>query len=253
MPRSRYLILAAIVLGLASALHADEALDRIHKDVFYLTSDECEGRGLKTDGINKAADYIARSFKSAGLKPAMPDGSYFQPFTIKESYLETGPHRLILTGPGKELEAAYNKAFCVCGMSAKGTVGGVVVFAGYGIAAEKKYDDYADVDVTNKVVIVLRQNPRVKSKEPLFTDAEARKHSPLVAKVEAAAKRGAAAVVFVNDRDMAGREDPLMGYEYARDDGKPAAIPVVQAKRELIDRLLAPGGKSLAEIEAEID
>jgi Peptidase family M28/PDZ domain/PA domain len=254
MPRSRYLIPAAILLGLAPALHADETLDRIRKDVFYLASDECEGRGLKTDGINKAADYIARSFKAAGLKPAMPDGSYFQPFTIKESYLEAGPHRLTLTGPDDtELDAAYSKAFCVCGMSAKGTVGGGVVFAGYGIAAEKKYDDYADVDVANKVVIVLRQNPRVRSKEPLFTDAEARKYAPLVAKVELAAKRGAAAVVFVNDRDMAGKEDPLMGYEYARDDGKPASIPVLQAKRELIDRLVAPGGKTLAEIEAEID
>jgi hypothetical protein len=254
MPRSRYLFSAAIVLGLAPALHADQTLDRIRKDVFYLASDECEGRGLKTDGINKAADYIVRSFKAAGVKPAMPDGSYFQPFTIKESYLEAGPHRLTLTGPdGKELDAAYNKAFCVCGMSAKGTVGGGVVFAGYGIAAERKYDDYADVDVANKVVIILRQNPRVRSKESLFTDAEARKYAPLVAKVDQAAKRGAAAVIFLNDRDMAGKEDPLMGYDYAKDDGKPAPIPVLQAKRELIDRLLAPGGKSLAEIEAEID
>src|SRR5262249_58223012 len=93
-----------------------------------------------------------------------------------------------------------------------------------------KYDDYAEVDVTNKVVIILRQNPRVRSKEPLFTDAEARKYSPLVAKVDLAAKRGAAAVVFVNDRDMAGKEDPLMGYDYAMDDGKPAAIPALPAQ-----------------------
>src|SRR5262249_1340841 len=171
MPRRRSLIPALAVLGLAPPLHGDEALDRIRKDVFYLASDECEGRGLKTDGINKAADYIARSFNGAGLKPAMLDGSYFQPFTIKESYLEAGPHRLTLTGPdGKEPDAVYNKAFCVCGMSAKGTVGGGVVFAGYGISAEMKYDDYAEVDVTNKVVIILRQNPRVRSKEPLFTD-----------------------------------------------------------------------------------
>jgi len=251
MPQSRFLVPAVLVLAFAPVLHADEVIDRIKKDVFYLASDECEGRGLKTDGINKAADYVAAGFKAAGLKPAMADGSYFQPFTIKESFLELGPHKLILTGrDGKEIDADFNKSFCVCGMSAKGTVGGGVVFAGFGISADTKYDDYADLDVRNKVVIVLRQNPRVRSKDPLFTEEESRKYAPLAAKVDQAAKRGAAAVVFVNDRDMAGKEDPLMGFDYARDDGKSAAIPVIQAKRALIDRIL---DKSLADIETRID
>ena len=55
---------------------------RMRKDVTYLASPECEGRGVDTEGINKAADYIADQFKKAGLKPGGPKGSYFQPFTI---------------------------------------------------------------------------------------------------------------------------------------------------------------------------
>ena len=54
----------------APLLHADDPLARMKKDLFFLAGEECEGRGLKTDGINKAAAYIAAAFKAAGLKPA---------------------------------------------------------------------------------------------------------------------------------------------------------------------------------------
>ena len=72
-------------------------------------------------------------------------------------------------------------------------------------------------------------------------------------KIKLAAKNGAAAVVFVNDRDMAGKDDPLMPFEYASDDGQSGSVPVVHASREVIDQVLAAGGKSLAALEAEID
>ena len=55
---------------------------RLKRDVTYLASDELEGRGVTTQGINLAADYIAAEFKKAGLKPAGKDGSYFQHFTM---------------------------------------------------------------------------------------------------------------------------------------------------------------------------
>ncbi len=42
---------------------------RLKKDIYFLASDECEGRGPTTKGINLAADYIADQFKNAGLKP----------------------------------------------------------------------------------------------------------------------------------------------------------------------------------------
>src|SRR5690242_8548106 len=60
----------------ANAAMASEA--RLRRDVTFLASDECEGRGPTTRGIDKAADYIAAEFKKAGLKLAGADGSYFQ-------------------------------------------------------------------------------------------------------------------------------------------------------------------------------
>lgn len=254
MSRIRSVCPLFLVFALAPVLHADDTLERLKKDLYYLAGEECEGRGLKTDGINKAAEYVAREFRAAGLKSASRDGSYFQPFSIKETYLEAGPHTLNFTGPDKkQIEPIFNKAFTVSGMSGNGTVSGGLVFAGFGITSEK-YDDYKGLDVKDKVVIVLRQTPRARvKKDPLFTQEESGKHSPLETKVRLAVKNGAKAVVFVNDRDMAGKDDPLMDYAYASSINRVGTVPIVHARRELIDQVLSAGGKSLSAVEDEID
>src|SRR4051794_7254385 len=186
MPRLRLSLPVAALLAFAPLLHADDSdLARMKKDLFFLASEECEGRGLKTEGIHKAAAYIAESFKAAGLKPAGKDGSYFQPFGIKETYLEAGPHKLTLTGPdGKPVDPAFNKGFTVSGLSGRGTIGGGLVFAGYGITSDK-YDDYQGLDVKNRVVVVLRQVPRMGAKkDALYSQDEVGKHAPLSAKIK---------------------------------------------------------------------
>jgi aminopeptidase N len=55
---------------------------RMLQDIEYLASDELEGRGLGTPGLDKAADYIAKQFSDAGLQPCgdEPD-DYFQTWT----------------------------------------------------------------------------------------------------------------------------------------------------------------------------
>ena len=167
MLRTRFSICSLILIGCATATYAadDASLDRMKKDLNFLAGEECEGRGLKTNGINKAAVYIADEFKAAGLKSPFPDGSYFQPFTVKETFLEAGPHKLTLSGPDKrDIDLAFDKGFRVSGLSGKGVVGGSLVFAGYGISTPK-YDDYKDLDVKNKIVVVLRQYPRVRAKK----------------------------------------------------------------------------------------
>ena len=59
--------LAGLFLALATPAPAqkpfdDPALERMRKDIFFLASPECEGRGIDTKGIERAADYIAASF-----------------------------------------------------------------------------------------------------------------------------------------------------------------------------------------------
>jgi hypothetical protein len=252
MPRLRTVLSLVAVLALAPLLHADDAsLARMKKDLYFLAGEECEGRGLKTEGINKAADYIAAEFQKAGLKSPFPAGTYFQPFAMKETYLEAGQHTLALTGPdGKTIDVPVHKGFSISGLSGKGTVGGGLVFAGFGITSDR-YDDYKGIDVKNKVVIVLRQTPRARAKtDALFSPEEVDKYAPLGAKIRLAVQNGAAAVVFVNDRDMAGKDDPLMPFDYAADDSRTGSLPVVHAKRAEIEKAL---GGPLGNIEVEID
>lgn len=245
----------AIFIAFAPRLHADDAsVAHMKKDLFFLAGDECEGRGLKTNGINKAATYIADAFKAAGLKSAVPDGSYFQPFGIKETYLEAGPNKLSFTAANeKPIEIPLSKGFTVSGLSAKGTVGGDLVFAGFGITSNK-YDDYKDLDVKNKIVVVLRQAPRMRAKtDRLFTPEDAGQHAALIAKIKLAAKNGAAAIVFLNDKDMAGKDDPLMPFDYAADDRQSTSIPVVHVRRDAVDRVLMSAGTSLEKLESAIE
>ena len=58
------------------------AARRVLTDVQYLANDAREGRGVGTRGIDEAAHYIADAFKRAGVAPAGPNRSYFQPFAI---------------------------------------------------------------------------------------------------------------------------------------------------------------------------
>ena len=81
MIRARMWVLTAAMTGLCGLAWATDAtvtkataIARMKSDLQYLTSDECEGRGPGTEGINKAADFIAAAFKNIGLKPGGKDG-----------------------------------------------------------------------------------------------------------------------------------------------------------------------------------
>src|SRR5438874_2151025 len=91
-----------LLLGLFTTglLHGDEASEaRLKKDVTFLASDECEGRGIGTKGLDKAADYVAKQLADAGVKPAGKEGSFFQPFVINRGSELDGPAALVLEGP----------------------------------------------------------------------------------------------------------------------------------------------------------
>lgn len=58
------------------------AARRAQADVHWLADDAREGRGVRTAGLQAAGDYIADAFRRAGVRPAGPDGSFFQNFTL---------------------------------------------------------------------------------------------------------------------------------------------------------------------------
>jgi hypothetical protein len=261
---ARHPLRAITVLALFSTLaalaaHAAEAnrnaaVTRLTADLTFLASDECEGRGPGTAGIDKAADYVAAAFQAAGLQGAMPDGSYFQPFTVRGSPTLGKDVGVTLRGPDGQGEALKLGAeFQPMGLSGTGSAEGPVVFAGYGITSEKPaYDDFHSVDVSGKVVLLIRKAPHYgDEKHPFADDQTVQQLAALATKLANAEKHKAAAVILVNDAGE--KDDALMDFGYSAF-GAPAGIPAVQVQRAFADRMLrASVGQSLAEVEGAIN
>jgi hypothetical protein len=254
------------VLALAGPVAAqkpfgDPVLDRMQKDIFFLAGPECEGRGIETKGIEKAADYIAETFQKAGLKPAMKDRTFFQPFDVTMSTSLGKPTSFVLTGPGDaKKEPKLGTEYTPMGFSPTSKAAGGLVFAGYGISApELKYDDYAGLDVEGKFVVVLRRTPRYGEKSDKRFDTnvppgEDSNHAAFATKIEVAAKHKAAGLIVVNDGTAAGKNDPVPQFQMHATGTTPAKFPVLFIKRDLFDEILAAGKwKSIKDIEGAIN
>jgi hypothetical protein len=224
---------------------------RLRRDVTFLASDECEGRGPTTRGIDLAAEYIAGEFRKAGLRPGGPDGSYFQPFTIPGAVLDA-PARLALKGPlGQQIELKQGAHFQPMGLGKAGKFAASVVFAGYGITSTKPaYDDYAGLDVEDKVVVVLRGSPRAGGAGA----AELRQHAPFVNKMRNAGRHHAAALLVVNDAEAGHGGDDLLDFNFTALGPSPATLPVLHVRRSVLATMLrAATTESLGAIEKGID
>ena len=181
---------------------------RLTNSVKYLSSDELEGRGPGTAGINKAADYIAAHFRQLGLKTDSYNGTPFQRFEISTDIKLGKPddNRLLLTGPSGEQEATETTEltlgfdFNPLALGASGKFQGDLVFVGYGIQAPKlAYDEYANLDVKGKVVVLLRKEPQQSNADSPFDGTKSSRHATFRAKISQAFQHGAAAVIMVND------------------------------------------------------
>ena len=132
---------------------------RYLKDIQVLAAPDMEGRGPGTKGIEKASKYIEHRYKSLGLQPAGTDG-YLQPFTVTTgAKLKSDNELVAINGAGKQ-SLKINQDFEPISFSDSGSFTGPVVFAGYGATADEfHYDDYAGLDVKDKIVLVLRYEP----------------------------------------------------------------------------------------------
>ncbi len=249
---------------IALDLGANATQDRMRKNLFYLAAPEGEGRGPLTKGLDRAADYIAAQFKELGLKPLGKDGSYFQPFTTRGANYN-GPNSLEFKLPNGSTTSftfdskTTSEDATLVALSASGKASGPLVFAGYGIAApadkEDGYDDYKNLNVSKKIVLVLRDAPRANRTDDGFeTPAKRRNAASLNDKLATALKKEAAAVIFVNDRVGAKEKDTLPGFAHFATNPFSAKMPVFMISRKLANKLMTEGGLgTLEEKEDAID
>jgi len=228
------------------AITADEVLTRIA----YLASDDLAGRESGTDGGRRTEDWVAGEFRRFGLVPlsATPDSPFTEVPMPGRSVPESSWIEISAAGGAPQRFGSELGAIPFSFSKGAEAAGGVV-FAGFGITApDQKYDDYAGVDVKGKVVLVLRHGPGEKDENSPWRDVR-RRPAELAfgAKAKRAADAGAAALLMVNDTNH--KEDALP----VEAPGAPSSIPVFAIRRATADLLLAPTGKTLAQLQAEID
>jgi len=177
--------------------------------VRVLASDEFEGRRPGTSAQDKTVEFIVARFRKLGLKPAVGD-SYLQPVPMVE--LVPGADALLRMSAGSSSRSlAYAAEMVIWSPRVLPEVSlarSGVLFLGYGIAApEYGWNDYADVDVRGRTVIVLSNDPgHVESAARLFKGRAETFYGTSEYKFAEAARRGAAAVLIVHDPDGSGFE-----------------------------------------------
>ena len=259
---------------LTDAAHIEK---RLLQSATYLASDELEGRGVGTDGLDSAAEYLAKRFKDDGLKTNLYNGTPFHEFSRSTRLGLGSTNQAVLHGPDNrklDLRVAYD--FTPLSLSSSGTFDLPMVFSGYGITAKEwGYDDYAGIDVTGKAVVMFRHEPEQANPESVFNGTEISDHAYFAQKVTNAVEHGAAAVILVTDlynlRQQAADEqtehnngtnsnnptasshDRLLNFRVRAKLGD-RRIPVMHCRREKIDRLVqAVLGTDLAALEQQID
>lgn len=176
---------------LASSIKAAD----IRQHLMVLASDEYEGRETGTPGNQKAAEYIARHFKSLGLPPIGDDDSYFQ----KVAFTWTQWEDISLTIDGKDYRHLWDfLSFPTLCPDLPAFDSGELLFLGYGID-DDRYSDYRNTDVAGKVLLIYQGEPMDESGRSLLTGTEATSEwsSDWKRKLEVAKDKGAEAVLFI--------------------------------------------------------
>ncbi|HEY4360671.1 MAG TPA: M28 family peptidase [Bryobacteraceae bacterium] len=246
----------ALVPFIASA--ANISPQAYQSDVQYLASPKLKGRATGSPELESAAQHIAAQFKSFGLKPA--SGTDFeQPFSVTiNAHLGPANHFVVHSNKAQEgsTKATLTSAkdYIPYSFSSSGTFSGPVVFAGYGItASDLHYDDYAGLDVKDKIVMILRDEPQEHDAKSIFDGTELTTNANVALKASNAKAHGARGVILINDSAAhPGDADKLPAFGAATGPTD-AGIFFVQVKASEADAWIKAEGKDLKELQAGID
>ena len=217
------LLLALFFSAAASLLGNDElkerlqpALEAITPDgllahIKVLASDEFEGRAPGSKGEDLSVKYITDQFKKIGLKPGNPDGTYTQEVPL--AGIKSEPRMSFVIGD-KTMDLKYPDDFVASSARLQPEIKiekSDLVFVGYGVVApEYGWDDYKNVDVKGKTLLMLIGDPPVPDpKDPSKLDDKMFKGKAMTYygrwtyKYEIAAQKGAAAAIIIHETEPA--------------------------------------------------
>jgi Zn-dependent M28 family amino/carboxypeptidase len=247
-----------------SAALAPEA-GRLAQDVRWLADDARQGRRAGTRGEEQAARWLAQRLEALGLEPAGTDGflqAFEVPLPVRDGggssvEVRAGDQRVVAPAEGQK--DGLVPLFC----SAAGTVEGPLVFAGYGISdADLGRDDYAGLNVSEAVVLIVRGTPPdallPKAEPAPAAETPANPHGAaqpqtrswggagaLFYKVMEAKRRGAKAVIVAQHPTSS---EPML--VFGEGGGAEARIPALHASAAVAEALFPGYAGRVARLDA---
>ncbi|MFB0517692.1 MAG: M20/M25/M40 family metallo-hydrolase, partial [Acidobacteriota bacterium] len=192
---------ASSVKGMLDSIDSE----KIRAHLRLLAHDLLEGRGTGQRGGELAAHYIAEQFALVGLKPALEDGSYLQPVPLVGVTTDPASSFSIRRGQ-RRIPMKYLDDYVMWTEAQQEEVSarGELVFVGYGIMApEYQWDDYKGVDVKNKILVMVVNDPP--SEDPnLFGGKALTYYGRWTYKYEIAARVGAKGAILIHTDESAG-------------------------------------------------
>ncbi len=169
------------------------SLSDLKRHMYVLASDSLEGRETGKPGLDKAARYIANEFKKYGI-PAL-NGSYFQNYVLDERK----PNGVSISTK-KSTFGFLTDFYFFPGFGDQEIEASDMLFLGYGIE-DSAYNDYAGMDVKDKVIVILNGEPYGSDGNSLLS----KKRKPSLwttwkrKKAETAREKGVKAVLIIDD------------------------------------------------------
>lgn len=221
MPRALALLLVVLIAFAALAQQpavpapvkrAMESIstEAIRAHVKFLSSDLLEGRGPGTRGDAIATQYLASQLEALGLKPAGDGQSYFQQVSLLGLSYDPAKSSVSFVSHGRPAMGPLQYLDQFVGMdqtqNATGKLDSEIVFVGHGVdAPEYRWNDYKNLDVRGKTLVMLVNDPPASATEPdLFKGRARTYYGRWTYKFEIGAAKGAQAVILIHTQDAAG-------------------------------------------------
>jgi Zn-dependent M28 family amino/carboxypeptidase len=184
--------------------------DAIRAHVKFLSSDLLEGRGPGTRGDAVATQYLASQFEMMGLIPAGDNNTYFQKVSLLGLSYDPAKSSVSFVSSGRPAMGPLTYLDQFVGMDQTQNVSGKldseIVFVGHGVdAPEYRWNDYKDLDVRGKTLVMLVNDPPASTSEPDLFKGKARTYyGRWTYKYEIGAAKGAQAVILIHTPAAAG-------------------------------------------------
>jgi len=224
----------------------------------FITSDNMQGRdfGTTIPGLQITADYLKSQCLKMGLKPG--DLNYTQPVKMISVQTEKESTFIALKNNDGEEVFRSDKIMAFPGSVNNDTIRGNIVFAGYGYQKDKNgYTDFEKVDLKDKVVMLMTRNIEIASdtaQNEDYTKMEMMKLGHIFLS-------GAKAVIFIPDPlntenkwfDMVEEYAAMGTYRLEGQEREEFPVNIILANAEIADAILKESGKTLREIQQEIN